>query len=368
MRHALAALALALSAPHLLAQEPASVYQTQPQKKFQLLGDGLVRKEWLRDLFPPAPDQDRWTFQLRPRLEGSFGWLRLGVGGDFDYGSDENTVPPPGLDSVVLLRDNFKSRDARLDLAFGSIEASWIRAEGGRFRMPVALTEMLWDRDLRPQGAAATLRTSGDGTGGRFALTALWAEGSHVFLDEDTQMWLFSGSIDLPAGNKSRLELVGSYLTFDDIGSIEPMIRRQNTRVLGEYIHEYHVVDGIVRLRSEGPVPTEIVFDYAWNTAVDDNNRGLWLTVALGSVQLSRSRLEYTYAKVDTDAVLAAYAGDDFFWQTGWEGHRGDLAVRGGDHSSFHTIGQFIKFKDSPRLLERDHWIERYRVELRIQF
>jgi hypothetical protein len=56
------------------------------------------------------------------------------------------------------VRDNYKSRDARFDLAFGRLEpASWIRIEGGRFEMPVRLTEMIWDRDLRPQGGALTL-------------------------------------------------------------------------------------------------------------------------------------------------------------------------------------------------------------------
>ena len=78
---------------------------------------------------------------------------RLGVGGDFNYSSDENTEPPP-----LLLRDNYDSRSARVDLAFARVEpVRWLRIEGGRFEMPVRLTEMIWDRDLRPQGAALTL-------------------------------------------------------------------------------------------------------------------------------------------------------------------------------------------------------------------
>ena len=63
-----------------------------------------------------------------------------------------------------------------------------------------------------------------------------------------------------------------------------------------------------------------------------------------------------------------AYAGDDFFWQTGWAGHRGDIGVRASDRSSFHAVAQLIRFKDSPNTDEQQHWIRRYRLELRFEY
>ena len=63
-------------------------------------------------------------------------------------------------------------------------------------------------------------------------------------------------------------------------------------------------------------------------------------------------RGEYTYAKVDKDATLAAYGADDFFWVTGWKGHRIDLGGRIRDQVSLHVVGQLQKFKDSPRPAE----------------
>jgi hypothetical protein len=368
MKPALLAAGLALLAPPLWAQDPTPAYQVEQEYKLQIKVDGLARKEWTTDLFGDVPDQDRWRLQLRPRLEASLHWLRLGVGADLNHSSDENTVVEPGGGRPALLRDNYDSKDARLDLAFAAIEARWLRIEGGRFRMPVALTEMLWDRDLRPQGAAVTLRPGGSSGSTRLALTALGARGSHAFEDEDTEMLLLSAGLDLPASGQSRLELTGSYLAFRDIASIEPMIRRQNTRLAGAFVNDYHVVDGILRLRHEGGLPTQFVVDYAWNTSVDQDNKGLWLAAILGSTKLSRSRLEYTYATVDKDATLAAYAGDDFFWATGWAGHRGELAVRVAERGTVHGIAQIIRFKDSPREEERDHWIKRYRVELRFEY
>jgi len=361
MKSVCLALALGLLAALSEAQDPTT-YQVEREYKLQLKAEALLRKEWTRNLFAD-PDQDRWRVQLRPRLEASVRWFRLGVGGDFNHSSDKNVELAPGLP----LRDNYDSRDARLDLAFAGLETRFVRIEGGRFRMPVALTEMLWDRDLRPQGAAVTVRTSGNS--GRFSATALGARGSHSLDDDDAEMLLLSATADLPSGPKTRLELTGSYLAFRKIAGIEPRLRRQNNRAAGGgFAHDYHVLDGIVRLRNEGNVPTQLVAEYSKNTSVDTQGRGLWLAVILGSVKASRSRLEYTYASVDRDATLAAYAGDDFFWQTGWEGHRGDLGVRASDRSSLHAIAQLIRFKDAARTDEQEHWIRRYRVELRFDY
>jgi len=355
------ALALALFGTVAAAQDPSSTYQVEREYKLQVKLDALLRKEWTRNLFT-GPDQDRWRVQLRPRLEASVHWFRLGVGGEFNHSSDKNLELAPGLP----LRDNYDSRDARLDLAFAGVDTRFLRLQGGRFRMPVALTEMLWDRDLRPQGGAVTLRTSGNN---RFSATALGARGSHPLEDDDAEMLLLSATADLASGRQTRLELTGSYLAFRKIAGIEPRLRRQNNRGPGGvFAHDYHVLDGIVRLRYEGNVPTELIADYSKNTSVDTQGRGLWLSAVLGSVKASRTRLEYTFASVDRDATVAAYAGDDFFWQTGWEGHRGDIGVRTSDRSSAHAVAQLIRFKDSANVDEQEHWIRRYRVELRFEY
>jgi hypothetical protein len=112
----------------------------------------------------------------------------------------------------------------------------------------------------------------------------------------------------------------------------------------------------------------QLVGDYCWNTAVDQDNKGLWLAVVLGTLPTSRTRLEYTYAKIDKDATVAAFNTDDFFWGTGWEGHRADLATGGARKSSFHAIAQWQRFKDSPNPDQRELWVKRFRLEWRTSF
>lgn len=348
-------------------QDSSAVYQSQKTSHFKL--DVLTRQEWTQDIFVSATDfkdESRRLIRLRPRMEFGTDKFMVGVGAELNYGSDENTKPPAGASTLTLLRDNYKSRDARLDLAFANFKpTSWLRLQGGRFPMPVGLTEMIWDKDLRPQGGAASLEVGTQG-GTRFSATLLGSRGGHVFTNadfagadftEETNLVVLSGELSLPMGQQQqgRFVLTGSYLKFTRLDLIVPFIRRQNTRVAGAIVNDYRVIDVVARVQGGGNAPVQLVADLSWNTAVDENKRGMWLAAVLGSLQETRARLEYVYAKVDKDATVAAFGADDFFWVTGWEGHRGDFGTRIDQRSSVHLIGQLQRFKDSPRVEEREH-------------
>jgi hypothetical protein len=330
------------------------------------LVDATMRQEWT-DGLEVDPVEDRRLARLLARLELSLEWLSVGVGGDFNYGSDDNAAPPEGETERSLIRDNYRSRDARLDLAYARISAGrWLRLEGGRFAMPVPLTEMLWDGDLRPQGGAATIAWHRDrGSLQRLSFTALGARGSHVFEDDGVNMVVLSGGASFQTGSDGFFDVTGSFVRFTDLETLEPMLWRQNSRGGAGLARGYDVMDVVVRLRSEGEVSSELVADLSWNRKREADARGLWLGLAMGSTSTARGRLEYAYAKVDKDAVLGAYAGDDFLWGTGWEGHRTELGLRTGDASSLHIIGQLQRFKDAPDEPTREVWVKRLRVEMR---
>jgi len=234
---------------------------------------------------------------------------------------------------------------------------------------------MIWDRDLRPQGGAATLDLGARGPLNKLAFTGVYARGSHVlpedgvfkFQDRDT-VWIGSGTATFSAGAQDRIELVASYLQFEDLQFVDPRVRRQNTRVGGALALPYEVLDFVARYHGEGRVSTTLAADYCYNRAVTSGNRGIWLAVSFGSTTTARGSLEYTYAKVDKDATLAAYTTDDFIWGTGWAGHRGDLGLRMSDRAESHVVGQLQRFKDSPNPAERDTYLKRLRLEVRIHY
>ncbi|HSD27592.1 MAG TPA: putative porin, partial [Vicinamibacteria bacterium] len=266
-----------LLAPKGSAQDVDVVYQKEETFQFKL--DALARGEWTRDIFvspTSTRNEDRQRLQARPAIEAHFGALRLGVGGEFNYSSDRNYETETGA-TPGLIRDNYKSRDARVDLAFADYENSWVHVQGGRFEMPVALTEMVWDKDLRPQGGALTLGVKDKGAVRRAGITGLWARGSHVFDDKKATMAMVSGNVVFRTGETASLELVGSYIDFSDFqeaGAMVAAIRRQNTRVGGLLVHDYNILDFVARLRQGGSFPLQLVAEYGRNTKVDENNEG----------------------------------------------------------------------------------------------
>jgi hypothetical protein len=353
---------LLLLAPPAPAGAQVPVYQQPSAFSFEM--DAFYRREWTRNLFA-GDDQERWRLQARPRLSFTSRALTLGVGGDFNYADDDNTEPPEGQTSIALQRDNFSSRDARLDLAFARIEpGSWLRLEGGRFALPVTLTEMIWDADVRPQGAAARLATD-IGASSRVTATGLFSRGGHVFDDDGVTTLL--GSATYEGGS---FDLTASVVSFRDIDELDPSLIRQNSRGAdgGFRYDSYDVIDVVLRIFYEGSLSVQLLADYAWNTAADDENRGFWGRARLGSMELARGMAEYTYADVDRDVTLAAYASDDFIWSTAWQGHRGELAFKTSERTALHFSAQWQRFKGSPQIEERDHWVQRYRLDLRLSY
>jgi len=109
----------------------------------------------------------------------------------------------------------------------------------------------------------------------------------------------------------------------------------------------------------------QVVVDGARNRKAENQRNGFWVTAVLGSLVDGKVRGEYTFAKVDRDVTVAAYAGDDFFWGTGWLGHKAEFAFAQNAKATFHVIGQMQQFKDSANLAERSHWVKRLRLEVR---
>jgi hypothetical protein len=352
----------------------------QPQRQAPITGDALIRHEWNNGFFtkPDPVPASRTRFQIRPRFEVETQTLVLGVGADINYSKDNNLEPKDVPLPLALIRDNYDSRSIRLDLAYLGLKlSSALQIRAGRMPMPLRLTEMVWDKDLRMQGGSAVLTFHQGVTGEPTArVTGIYSRGSHVFGDSTDPegssigdgVTIKGGSVDLGFGSSKRFDVSGSYLVFEKLEHLERMIRRQNTRVGGALTREYEVIDVAVRLRADAPFPIQVVVDGARNRKAPDQRDGFWATLVLGDLQDRRFKGEYTYAKVDRDVTVAAYAGDDFFWGTGWLGHRAEIAFAQTPKSSFHVIGQMQRFKDSANLAEQTNWVKRLRLEVRRTF
>jgi len=326
-------------------------------------GDLELRQEWT-EAFGRRAGEDRRRARLLAGADGQYRWLRLGLVGDFVYSSDDN-MADLGAPGQKIQRDNYRSRDARVDTAFVSAApVSWLRIDAGRFEMPVGLTGMIWDRDLRPQGAALALSAHDRGALRRLSLTGLAARGSHVFDDAETTMWLVAGEASVDLSQRIALALTGAFVTWQDAYDLEPALWRQNAYTAGQgFEYGFDVLDVVARLRREGGVEAELVVDVCRNLSADEDHTGIWLALVLDGALKGWPRLEYVYAWIDREATLGAYAADDYLWTTGWEGHELRLAHRVGDHVLLRATGILSRYKDAPQERFRDDWVGRARVE-----
>jgi len=327
------------------AEEQPDYFQPEP---FELRkhAELELRQEWTEP-FGLRAAEDRRRARLLAGFDADYRWLGFGVLGDFIYSSDDN-VAGLGDPGRYTQRDNYRSRDARVDLAYARLEpAAWLRLEAGRFPMPLALTGLTWDEDLRLQGAAFSVGAQDLGAVRRLGLSGFGARGSHVFDDSDTEMWAVAGEIEIELGPVTTLE-------------------RQNTIRDGRALFDYDILDVVARFSYDGAVEVELVADACRNLAADEGKNGLWVALAVDGATWAPAHFEYVYVWVDRDATVAAYPADDFLWTTGWEGHAADLGVRLGAHAAVHVIGQLQRYKDAPRVEARDDWVGRLRIELRL--
>jgi hypothetical protein len=362
----LLALTLVSVAP-ALAQDAATA-QTSRYGNFHI--DMIGREEWTRDI--PVKDgtvnESRWSIQARPRYEVTLSVFDLGVGAAVNYSQDRNYEAPkagtelPEGSTLTIIRDNYRSRDLRLDLAYLRLRLGPVSAQGGRFLMPLPLTDMVWDHDLRPQGGAASLTLGGQSSSKQFAVTGIYATGSHVFADKSV-MYGGGAQLTFATGKSSGLQLAGSYLLFDKLDELDPVLDRQNSILGGHFLHDYRVADAVVRFSTPGQMT--LVADYCWNTTLSSDNRGLWLAATLGAVATTAAQIDYTYARIEKDATVAAFNGDDFYWGTGWEGHRFEIGRATAKNSSAHAIAQWQR----PLGDSASHdWVLRWRLEWRSSF
>ena len=169
--------------------------------------------------------------QVRPRVEIGVKRLLLGVGGEINYSSDENTdVPGRAAAGAAPRQLRFARHPPRPRVRQPAAGVLAAAATAAASPCRSRLTEMIWDRDLRPQGArralwAAATRRS------RWPQRARRARQPRVRRRRRRRCWIVSAGFARRRRRETRLELLG--LVHRRSGTWtrwSRVIRRQNTR------------------------------------------------------------------------------------------------------------------------------------------
>jgi len=266
---------------------------------------------------------DRVTgFTARDEVERVRGRLRIGwrgVSDQIEYaiavkgglGSDDNRDNRRN-------NDNERSDGGGLDQAF----VRWLPSEDtaltvGKTDLPLALTPMVWDYDLRPVGVSLRQRWS---VGELDALRATvgWFAGDHLYGDESriaaAQLgWFWREGAPFSADVQ---------LAFLDFSGLERAtvegLTRTNRRMGSQLVSDYRLLDlqfGARWQLEEKALQARL--DLLRNLGADDEDDGVRASLVYGDADLQPGwELGLSYQRIQRDAAQAAFNEDDWWFHS----------------------------------------------------
>jgi hypothetical protein len=346
-------LVLALASVLLVATAAAQDSQYFPEPpakpKFSLQWDFLARYDRV-DHRPYYETTDRGRFELRPEVDFEpSDSLRIGARAVFDYATEP--------DSYTEF-DNFRSRGASLERYYVLWRPGRFAIRAGRFGMPLAASEMLWDRDVQTPGGAAAWESAD----GAWTLAAAGFYAPQRFGDRSR---IGVGQVVWRNGDAGRLQIeaAASYWSFD-LRDLDAFVRENTPEVdngrLG-YASGFHLADLLLRLRFPvASVPILLSLDGIRNfRALAHRRLAFEATIAAGRLGApGQARVFYTYQYVQRDAVVGAYNTDDWWFHSWYEGHRVGVAFTFLPQTYAQASGSL------QRRLDTQKWINRYLLEV----
>jgi hypothetical protein len=241
------------------------------------------------------------------------------------------------------LTDNFEKYSAWFDQYYIvwqpklAQELGSAKIWGGKFANPFFVSDMFWDSDICPGGAAIQY-TSPVLDGIDFATVNLFSNSGFLWLDElvrdqsDTVMWVGQGGIEMAFDNswetnvKTGVGIFAENCLRDDIdlANVAEYSPYTNTRweaggLAGAYKYDYRMIDWIVNLDNKKLFGYEIgnglYSDFIWNSSVTQKNIACQIGGYLGKKEPKEVRdwkLWGEYRYIERDSILDLLPDSDF--------------------------------------------------------
>jgi hypothetical protein len=307
--------------------------------------DVRLRSDAVHDR-PGAPDFERQRATLRAGLAYQVPArpVRVELGVRASVGSDHNRETWSTFDNEVADTVEFDRAGIRVETAGGDVFAL------GKMRLPVPLSEMLWDDDLRPVGIALASRlawTGFDGLsvgGGAFTRTRFESDDATVIV---AQLGIVRGN-PARAGGEARV----TYLGFGNTEAlVEQSLTRQNRVVATpdgpRFAEDFDVVDAQLAAHVHlGSVPLTARVDGALNVAADTDGRAVRTRLAAGGAGVPLGiEVGWIYQRIEREALPGAFNSDDWWFHTRAQGHSAFVDLGVGRALMLHVQG-FVERRD----------------------
>lgn len=298
-------------------------------------GDLLLRQDWLRSWRPAGDNESRLLLRLRygPTWQIDDDWSLAGA-----LRVDESTI---GNEHLVDYNDNQRPRDLALDaLHLDYASGTGQHVEFGKDELPLTLSRMLWDPDLRPAGISYAYRGKlGDDTALRFVAGAFL---SQYLNGEQSRFTAYQAGIRFREQESVQPEFILSYLHFTDLDRLvttgedrgNPVVLVAGscaglpvgfctvTAVPGGFADRYELLDLQSALHVVGALPFRALLDLDKNLgAADGADRAARIELALGdSFEAGGQEVGYSAQRIQHSAVLGAFNDDDWWFHAGAHG------------------------------------------------
>ncbi len=291
-------------------------------EKFKAKADFRLRHEMIQE--ESKEDRTRWRFRFRLSLTGE-------VNSEWAVHTRLATGSSGPVSTNQTIDGGFSTKGFQLDQAYFDYHPEafpGLKIIGGKMKMPLMVmekTELIWDGDLTPEGAALMLKRRASDK-----ITAM-LNGAFFYVEErkaDDDTWMAGGqaALDIEASDNVDFVIGGGYYDYQNVEGFEGIYDSDD---FGGNTHE-SMVEGLVA--TDGYAWDFNLFEvfggvsvgmenrsfkaygnYVTNTGADSCDSG-WLiggTFAHGKDK-GHFKVYGTWREIESDAVIGAFTDSDF--------------------------------------------------------
>lgn len=342
----------------------------------------------------PAPSKLKLASDLRLRYEGNWGdadgrdWSRGVLRARFraDYaasdwlsvGAQLATGDPDDPNSTDVTLSNFlDDLSVSLDMAYAKARLGAVDLWGGKFPLPFARSDLVWDGDVNPQGVAATVGIP-FGDGSKVRLSGLYFLVDQSVAGPDSSMIGGQVGIDMPMTDGLRLELyAGAYdYTLSSVAGADAGDLRSNViGPDGRYVSDFDLLDvvaGVTYTGFDTRWPLRIAGNYVHNTGARvSGDTGYGIEMSIGRAKSKGDwRIGYGYSMAEVDAVMVAFSHDNTTLASNYLQHSVYLDYTLLDNVVLDATLYHYRPKDPEfaGVNDPDDWLDRLRLNFLVSF
>ena len=294
-------------------------------QKIKFKGDFRLRYQWTKK--ENHQERHRGRYRLRAGVEAK-------VIDDVEVGFGLCTGGSDPRSTNQTFCNSFETPDIRLDYAFAEYTPwDWLTITGGKFKNPFwNPSGLLWDSDIRPEGAAFKL------THKAYDYLDLFLNSGFLVLDEssgdasDPIMYVIQPGFKWKVMDDVTLKTAGTYYGTNGVKgkTLAHSSGTNSTLGGGGLRHNYNIVNISSELAFDNLLDLDLpriacIGEYVNNIDASDNDYGVLTGLKVGAKKVKKKgqwQAKYLYRWLEKDAWLDIFPNSDAYGgDTGIKGH-----------------------------------------------